>query len=212
MRRWIIGGAVVMTLMVAALTVPMRDAGTVSTTVTEVAAEEGVCGQVTSAGDLELQRTVPLIDLGLLMRVEVALTNPRLELTATEACGDVDYLAGGVVLTHPLCDDANTMSATEAEAFENARIESGSAAVELCGGDALALLAQSDQGGSRETSATWSDQRYELGSAVVANELYWCLDTAYWVDVHVSTADSAGSDSRGLEPVAAAWCVDLVNT
>ncbi len=206
--RWVTGGVVALGLAVAALIVPVRDGGTVAAVVTEVAGEEGVCGKITSAGDIEVRRTVPLIDLGVVTSVDATLTNLSLGIDATDECDDIDALDGGAVIAHPRCGPLDMWSEEEAQEMEGARFDGRAALVSLCDGGAVALVAFGDQDGQLGSSSSWSNQSHEIGRELVMNQPSWCLDTSYWLESH----DSTHTDTRSLEPVVVSWCVDLVNS
>ncbi|MFW2513040.1 hypothetical protein ACNI3K_04620 [Demequina sp. SO4-13] len=209
MRRWwLLGGAIALVALIAALTVPLRSDGSVTADATEVASQEGACGQLTSHGRLEVDRTVPLIDLGLLVRVNAALVNPGLDSGATDGCEDVDYVAGGVVLSHPRCDNANEMSESERTMFERARARSGASLVRVCDGAAIAMMVRTLEGDPLETGTYWGPSE-ELGGRLVMNPGKWCLDTEYWLEVHATDGVEVFAEGFNPEPVGAAWCVDL---
>ena len=209
-RWWALGGAVALVALVAALAVPVRYEGTTTVSAVEVAAEEGVCGQVTSSGDLEIQRTTPLIDLGVLTRVKATLVDPVLGLAATDDCSDVDRVSYGVTLSPASCEAPNQMSATELSEFENARSDGGIAAVVLCEGEAVVLMSETWKDEPFERTSSWDDHRFDLGSDLVVNEPQWCAVTEYWLEVTSSEGSAVSTDARSLEPVVSTWCIDLV--
>ncbi|MDN4480921.1 hypothetical protein [Demequina muriae] len=210
MKWWGLAGAVALVVLVAALAVPIRSGGTEIADVSEVAAEEGVCGQLTSTGRLVVERMVPLIDLGLVATLDAAVMSPAFVIEATDACGDVDGLGGGVMLSHPRCEVPNAMSADESQAFVDATSEPGSDLVVLCEGAAFAMVWNAADTGGLEFVASWSDHRYALGRELAFNQPNWCLDTGYWVEATRATGQESSVEARSLEPVASTWCIDLV--
>jgi hypothetical protein len=200
---WLIGGGVAALALVLLLTtvpVTRHPAESQPIALHAVSSDSGVpaCATMRLEGELESQRTTPLVNLWGLTNVVVTIVAPSVAVGGEATCPEGFTINDGrAFLYTPECESPVLLDDESANEWPEPEFR--------CEGNGVSFTAVVIDPELNEMTSNNSDSRFELGSSGLVSADQWCLGTDFWVSHNVN----GSADGSSLDQVDGDICVDL---